>query len=101
MTDLTTSTIDEDSDWREAEAHQLRPGSRFRFTGILGDSPQHSGIHTVVEVYEVPTWGPSELSIVTGSKDFGFKEFGFKDFDLVLVIPSHERSIALSGASHE
>lgn len=94
MTDSMTSTIDSiDCKWTETEAQNLRPGSRFRLVGALGERQHEGEVFTVVNVYEVLTFGPSELSIETASHNFSFK-----DADIVLTIPAHEKTVMVEGA---
>ena len=75
------------NDWQETEAQNLRPGSRFQIVGTLEE------IFTVVNVYDVLTFGPSELFIEADSQNFNFK-----DADIVLVVPSHEKTVMIDGA---
>jgi len=77
-------TIDE---WKETEAQELRPGSKFRIIGTLEET------FTVVNIYEVLTFGPSELFIEADSQNFDFR-----DTDRVLVVPSHEKTVMIDGA---
>lgn len=88
MTDSTTRSID----WQETEAQELRPGSRFRLSRTIGDRQHDRETFTVINVYEVMTFGPSELSIETESQDFDFK-----DTDIVMTVPEYEKTVSIEG----
>ena len=97
MTDLTTSAIAlSPFDWQEATVGTLRPRSRFRFRLAEGERLRYEEMFTVISIFderflEVQSTKCDDNMIVKTA----FKEFSFSSSDIVLVIPYHERSIAL------
>ena len=102
MTDLMPSAIAlSPFDWQEAEVGTLRPRSRFRFRRVEGERPKYEEMFTVISVFDgrfldVQSTECDDNMIVKTA----FKEFSLSASDIVLVVPHHERSIALEDQSN-
>ena len=102
MTNPTTSTIVlSPFDWQEAEVGTIRHRSRFRFRRVEGERPKYEEMFTVISIFdgrflEVHATSCGDNMIVKTT----FKELSFSPSDVVLVIPYHERSIAIEDQSN-
>ena len=86
-------------DWQEATVERLQVGSRFRVI------KEKYNIHDLFVVLHIPNHQSIQVfaSEWIDGKGFetSFQNLSLEASDPVLVIPDHERSIALSEASHE
>ena len=97
MTELTTGTITPSAfDWQETTVEKLQVGSRFRVI------KEKYNIHDLFVALHIPNHQSIQVFasewIDGKGLETSFQSLSLEASDPILVIPSHEQSIALNGS---